>query len=278
MVLNSYSKINLTLTINSKKKGGLHEIQSYYCLINLNDKIKIKKINKKKDKIYFKGPFARHIKRSDNSIIYLLKFLRKQKLISNFYSIIVNKKIPVFGGLGGGTSNAVFILKSLLKKKINKNIFNKLEKLIGSDFKLFFHRQGFLDNNKSVKILKKKHKLIFVLLRPNIRCSTQEIYSRVKSYTKKDKFNSYKTNTKKKFINYILNNKNDLQSIVEKKHPVIKQLLTDISVEKGCYLSRMSGSGSVCYGLFSNESAAKKALNKMKSRYPKFWFSLAKTV
>jgi 4-diphosphocytidyl-2-C-methyl-D-erythritol kinase len=278
MVLNSYSKINLTLTINSKKKGGLHEIQSYYCLINLNDKIKIKKINKKKDKIYFKGPFARHIKRSDNSIIYLLKFLRKQKLISNFYSIIVNKKIPVFGGLGGGTSNAVFILKSLLKKKINKNIFNKLEKLIGSDFKLFFHRQGFLDNNKSVKILKKKHKLIFVLLRPNIRCSTQEIYSRVKSYTKKDKFNSHKTNTKKKFINYILNNKNDLQSIVEKKHPVIKQLLTDISVEKGCYLSRMSGSGSVCYGLFSNESAAKKALNKMKSRYPKFWFSLAKTV
>ena len=41
MVFNSYSKINLTLTINSKKKSGLHEIQSYYCLINLNDKIKI---------------------------------------------------------------------------------------------------------------------------------------------------------------------------------------------------------------------------------------------
>ena len=278
MVFNSYSKINLTLTINSKKKSGLHEIQSYYCLINLNDKIKIKKINNKKDKIYFKGPFAKYVKRSDNSIINLLSFLRKQKLISNFYSIIVNKKIPVFGGLGGGASNAVFILKSLLKRKINKNIFNKLEKLIGSDFRLFFHRQGFLDNTKSVKILKKKHKLIFVLLRPNIHCSTKEIYSRVKSYTKKDKFNSHKTNTKKKFINYILNNKNDLQSIVEKKSPKVKRLVEYIKLQKGCYFSRMTGSGSACFGIFHNQKTARAGLTRIKRKFPNYWSLITKTI
>jgi len=50
MVLNSYSKINLSLNVNSKLKSGLHEIQSYYCLINLSDKIKIIKIKKKKKK------------------------------------------------------------------------------------------------------------------------------------------------------------------------------------------------------------------------------------
>lgn len=278
MVFNSYSKINLTLTINSKKKSGLHEIQSYYCLINLNDKIKIKKINNKKDKIYFKGPFAKYVKRSDNSIINLLSFLRKQKLISNFYSIIVNKKIPVFGGLGGGASNAVFIFKSLLKRKINKNIFNKLEKLIGSDFRLFFHRQGFLDNTKSVKILKKKHKLIFVLLRPNIHCSTKEIYSRVKSYTKKDKFNSHKTNTKKKFINYILNNKNDLQSIVEKKSPKVKRLVEYIKLQKGCYFSRMTGSGSACFGIFHNQKTARAGLTRIKRKFPNYWSLITKTI
>ena len=48
MFLKSYSKINLTLSVNSKLKIGLHEIQSYYCLINLSDKIKISKIKKKK--------------------------------------------------------------------------------------------------------------------------------------------------------------------------------------------------------------------------------------
>ena len=135
-----------------------------------------------------------------------------------------------------------------------------------------------MNNLKTIQISKKKQKLIFLLSRPNINCSSREIYSRVKEYSKKNKFNFNKTNTKIKFINYILNNKNELQSIVEKKYPIIKQLLADISIENGCYLSRMTGSGSVCYGLFNNEKAAKKALNKIKNKHPNFWFSLAKTV
>ena len=40
MVLKSYSKVNLSLRVNNKLKSGLHEIQSYFCLINLSDKIK----------------------------------------------------------------------------------------------------------------------------------------------------------------------------------------------------------------------------------------------
>ena len=278
MVLTSYSKINLSLNINSKLRSGLHEIQSYFCLINLSDKIKISKIYKKKDQIFFKGPFARHISKSNNSIINILTLLRKLKLISNYYSVIVIKNIPVFGGLGGGTSNAASIFKFLLKKNINEKKFNKLENLIGSDLRLFFYKQGFLNNLKTIKNIKKKKKLIFLLSYPYINCSTREIYSKVKKYSKKTKFSFHKTNTKKNFINYILNNKNELQSIVEKKYPIINKLLTDINIEKGCYFSRMSGSGSVCYGLFNNQRAAKKALSKMKRRYPKFWFSIAKTV
>ena len=65
---------------------------------------------------------------------------------------------------------------------------------------------------------------------------------------------------------------------MEKKYPIVKKLLIDISAEKGCYFSRISGSGSVCYGLFDNENNAKKALYKIKTKYPKFWLSLAKTV
>jgi 4-diphosphocytidyl-2-C-methyl-D-erythritol kinase len=278
MVLKSFSKLNLSLSINSKLKNGLHEIQSYYCLINLCDKIKIKKINNKKDKIVFKGPFTKHIRKSNNSIANLLILLRKLKLISSFYSVNVIKNIPVFSGLGGGSSNAALVLKFLLKNKITENILTKAENLIGSDLRLFFHKQGFLQNLKTIKIIKKKQKLFFLLSRPNINCSTQKIYLKVKKYSKKTKFNSNNSNTKKKFIEHILRQKNDLQSIVEKKHPIIKTLLIDICGKKGCYLSRMSGSGSVCYGLFNNESNAKKALNEIKAKYPKFWFSIAKTV
>lgn len=277
MVLKSFSKINLSLNINSKLKNGLHDIQSYYCLINLFDKIKIRKIDKKKDKVVFFGPFVKHIKKSNNSITNLLKLLRKLELISGYYSVNVIKNIPVFSGLGGGTSNAASVLKFLLKGKVSKKILEKVEKLIGSDLRLFFHKQGFLQNLRTIKTIKKQ-KLFFLLSRPNIICSTKKIYSKVKKYSKKKKFNFKKMNNKKGFINYILEQNNELQSIVEEEHPSIKILLKDINTEKGCYFSRMSGSGSVCYGLFNNESNAKKALNKIKTKHPKFWFSIAKTV
>ena len=163
MVLNSYSKINLFLNVNEKLKNGLHEIQSYYCLIDLSDKIEIRKIKRKKDKIIFKGPFTKNIKKSDNTITNLLKFLRKLKLTSNYYSINVDKNIPVFSGLGGGTSNAAFILRFILKSKISKKILNQAEKLIGSDLRLFFYNQGFLENLKTIKFKKKKEKLFFFI-------------------------------------------------------------------------------------------------------------------
>ena len=277
MVLKSFAKINLSLNINSKLKNRLHNIQSYYCLINLFDKIKIRKIDKKKDKVVFFGPFVKHIKKSNNSITNLLKLLRKLELISGYYSVKVTKNIPVFSGLGGGTSNAASVLKFLLKGKVSKKILEKVEKLIGSDLRLFFHKQGFLQNLRTIKTIKKQ-KLFFLLSRPNIICSTKKIYSKVKKYSKKKKFNFQKMNNKKGFINYILEQNNELQSIVEEEYPSIKILLKDINTEKGCHFSRMSGSGSVCYGLFNNESNAKKALNKIKTKHPKFWFSIAKTV
>ena len=278
MILKSYSKINLTLKVNSKNNNGLHEIQSLYSLINLHDKIKVKKIKKNKDKISFDGPFAKFVHHKNNSIYQLLKVLRKFELISSYYSIKVTKNIPIFGGLGGGTSNAAFILKYLLKDRINDNLLTKLEKIIGTDLRLFFKKQGYLKNLKTIIELKKNQRLYFLLIQPSIRCSTKEIYSKVKNCKPKEQFNINRINSKNKLLNYLKKNKNDLQFIVEKKYPSIKRLLKDIDSDKGSYFARMTGSGSVCYGLYKDPVLAKRAYNKLKIKYPKFWFSFAKTV
>ncbi len=278
MVIRSYSKINLDLKVNFKSKNSLHEIEFFYCLINLFDLIKIRKIKKNKDKINFKGPFNKLVNRKRNSIYFLLQKLRKLKLISNYYSVTIFKNIPVFSGLGGGTSNAAFVLKYLLKNKIDQNLIKKLEGILGSDTQLFFKKQGFLKNLRTIIELKKKFKFYFVLTQPKIKCSTKEIYSKVKKFTKKKHINYNTLKSKKKFLKYLSRSRNDLQFVVEKKHPFLKKLLLDIKNEKGCHFSRMTGSGSVCYGLFEDKSDAKKALNKLKIKYPKFWFSLAKTV
>ncbi len=279
MVLKSYAKINLSLSVNEKLKNGYHDIQSIYCLINVYDTIKIKKIyDKKFDEIYFKGPFSKNVLKLNNSIKKVLDFLRKNKLISNYFKVEVNKKIPVFAGLGGGSSNAFSILKLIKQKKIKREILNKLINLVGTDLRLFFNNQGHLRNLKKADKLSKNHKLYFMIVYPNIKCLTKKIYSKVKKFSKKRNFSKKNFKSKKELINLILNSKNDLQSIVEKKYPLIRTLLSNISKQHNCYLARMTGSGSACFGLFLNENSSKVALKKMRKKYPKFWFSIAKTI
>ena len=278
MVLSSYAKINLTLKVNNKGKNNLHEIQTYFCLIDLKDKIKLIKTKEKKDKVFFNGPFSKLVNKSNNTVLNLLKFLRNLKLIKGNYFITVTKNIPVSSGLGGGTGNAACIIKYLFKKKINNKLLNSIEGKIGSDLKIFFHNQGFLKSLSSIIDFKKKQRLYFVLIQPNIRCSTKEVYSKVKKYSKKRSVVKNKLRTGPKFISFISRSNNDLQSIVEKKYPIIKDILKGIRKERGCCFSRMTGSGSVCYGLFNDEISAKKALNNLKKKYPKFWLSFAKTI
>jgi len=278
MVLKSFAKINLSLIVGSKQKNKLHNIQSHFCLIDLFDEIKIKKIKGQKDIIKFSGKFSKYINKSNNSIMNTIKILRERKIISNYYSINVKKQVPTFAGLGGGTSNAVFLAKYFTKNIMKKEIISILEKKIGTDFRIFFYKQGFLVNLKKVNNFKKRYKLYFLLASPNIRCSTKLIYSKVNKYSSKINFDFKKINNKFKFIRFLANKKNDLQSIVEKKYPIVSRLLSEISQNEGCYFSRMTGSGSVCYGVFRNKKRAKTALNKIKSKYPKFWVSSAKTI
>ena len=140
MVLKSFSKINLTLNIFKKfKKNNLHDIQSYFCLINLFDQIKIKKVKGRKDLVKFKGKFSKYIKKKNNSIIDALAILRESNLITDYYSVLVDKKIPVFSGMGGGTSNAACLIKYLTRNKINKNLSSILNKKIVLNLSQFFY-------------------------------------------------------------------------------------------------------------------------------------------
>ena len=279
MILKSYAKLNLTLSVNKKLKIGLHNIQSIYCLIDLYDKISIKKIkNANSDKISFIGPFSKDINKSNNSIKKVLYVMRKNKIIHDYYSVKVNKKIPVYAGFGGGTSNAATLFKYLSKRKLNKKILSEIIKNVGSDFRLFSHNQGYQKDLKSVIKLDKKHQFHFLLVFPKIKSSTKNVYFKVKNYSKSKISLNNDAAHRSNFINLLINSKNDLQSIVEKKHKILGKLLLDLSKVQGCYYSRMTGSGSACFGLFKDKNSSLVALKKLRKKYPKFWLLTAKTI
>ena len=139
--LKSPAKINLSIKIGKKINHQYHDIQSVIFLINLHDQITIKKITGKKDIVKFTGKFKNNIKLKNNSVSKVMYLLRKKNIISNNskYEIEVKKNIPVFSGLGGGSSNAATIIKYFYKNhKIKDNDIDYYAKYLGSDFKLFF--------------------------------------------------------------------------------------------------------------------------------------------
>ena len=276
MKIKSYSKINLTLRVLNKQKNNMHNIETNSTLISFCDDLTIKK--SKADKIIFTGKFKNKINSKKNTAIKTLKLLRKLQIIKNFYRVIIKKNIPVFAGLGGGTSNSASIVKYFLKDKISKKLISVLEKKVGSDFRLFLNKYSF--QKKLGNVFKGKNKINYplIVVFPFINCETKAIYNMVKTFSLPTGVQYLKKIEKKKFIEMIKKDKNDLQKIVEKKYPNISLLINFINQQKGCILSRMTGSGSACYGIFKSKKTAKLATINLKRKYPKYWCVITKTI
>ena len=104
------------------------------------------------------------------------------------------------------------------------------------------------------------------------------MYSKIKNYSKLKKPINKNLASKSNFIEFLINSRNDLQFIVEKNYKILGKLLLNMNKFRGCHFSRMTGSGSTCYGLFVNKNSSLVALKKLRKKYPKFWFSIAKTI
>ena len=279
-MIKSYCKINLFLKVLKKNNNGLHNIQSTTMLIDLHDNIRIQKIKEQRDIVLFNGPFKKKINININTVTTVLALLRSQNIIDSKekYKIVINKKIPVFAGLGGGTGNAATLIKYFFKKKINQKILKIFEKKIGSDLRLFFFNHSFQKSLRNIVKFKKKFKCYFLLIYPNIKSSTKKVYSKVKKFSVPLKTDPSKIMTKKNYNSFLVNETNDLQKIVEKKHKIVQTILTLIKSQKNCLFARMTGSGSVCFGTFDNKKQASLAHKVLKKKFPNYWCVLTKSI
>jgi len=279
-MIKSYCKLNLFLKVTKKLNNGLHNIQSNTVLINLYDKIIISPTSNKNDKVIFKGKFKKYINKNNNSITQTLSILRKNKYIDNDkkFKIVVDKKIPTFSGLGGGTSNAAYLISYFLKKKLKNKLLKLLEKKIGSDLRLFLFKSVVQKSLFKIEERKKNFKFFFILVLPKIKCSTKIIFSKVKKYSKKIQFKSNNFKSSKKYINFLKKERNDLQQIVIKKHKKIQSILDLISAQRNCHYSRITGSGSVCYGMFTDKKSAILGMQTIKKKLPTYWSLITKTI
>ena len=282
--IKSYCKINLSLRVLKKLKNNYHSITSLITFSNIHDTISISKNRSLKDKISFSGRFKKGISKKSNTVSKVLDLLRKNKLLKNqYFKINIKKNIPHGSGLGGGSSNAAALLKyfkSKIKSRLSEKKMKQIASQVGFDVPINLERQNVLLTGKKDKILRlnKKFNLNLLIVYPNIICSTKKIYAvnKKKSLLKKRPFFSIKNN--KKLITLLKDENNDLEEAVVKIYPKVKKVIDCIKSTKGCYFSRITGSGSACIGIFSNMKNAIFAQKLIKLKYPKYWCVVSKTI
>ena len=282
--IKSYCKINLSLKVLKKLNSGYHNIISLITFCDLHDVISISRIRNLKDEISFSGKFKKGINKKSNTITKVLNLLRSIKLLENqAFKINVRKNIPHGSGLGGGSSNAADLLNyfnSKMKLKLSKNKIKKLAGQIGFDVPVNLEKRNTFLTGKKGEILRlnQKFKLNLLIVYPNLICSTKKIYERNKKINLSKPQSTFYIKNNKKLINLLKNENNDLEKTVIKIYPKVKKIIDYIKSQKGCYFSRITGSGSACIGIFSNMKNAIYAQKLIKLKYPKYWCAVSKTI
>jgi len=266
----AYAKINLFLNVFNKTKDNLHNLKSLVCFIDLYDEIIISESNKFLIKI--KGPFKSFVKKRENIIEKTFIIFSKFSGLKTNYKILLNKKIPVAAGLGGGSADAAAILQGLNllnKKKIKKKDLFKLAMEIGSDVPACLYNKNVFFSGYG-QILSKAPKIppvSVLLINPCKELSTKKVFNiyKKKKLMKKSNF------IYKNFFLWILEQNNDLQKYAEKFVPEIKEMIKFLSSSKNCFFSKMTGSGPTVFGLFRKKIDAGKANLLLKKKHPKWW-------
>ena len=206
----AYAKINLFLNVFNKTKDNLHNLKSLVCFIDLYDEIIISESNKFLIKI--KGPFKSFVKKRENIIEKTFIIFSKFSGLKTNYKILLNKKIPVAAGLGGGSADAAAILQGLNllnKKKIKKKDLFKLAMEIGSDVPACLYNKNVFFSGYG-QILSKAPKIppvSVLLINPCKELSTKKVFN----IYKKNKLIKKSNFIYKNFFLWILEQNNDLK-------------------------------------------------------------------
>ena len=276
--IKSYAKINLALNIVGKN-SYLHKIESIISFLDIYDEISIKSIKNQNHQIKFNGKFSANIY-SRNTISKLFEVIDKKKLLKNKkFKILIKKNIPSRAGLGGGSMNAANVLNFLVKKKIikvaNKELF-KICNEIGSDVILgMFSNDLILKSNNRIRVFRNKKSIYALVVKPSFGCSTKDIYSKVRKFSKAKLNKPTKSMFKMDFLKKM---SNDLEPIVLAKYPKLKTLKRFLEKLSKVEFVRMTGSGSAIIAYFKSNKMCKDAEKKVKKQFRNCWCKTAKTI
>lgn len=255
MVVFPCSKINLGLNIVERRPDGYHNIETVFYPIPLHDNLEVESA-KNATQPYLLHLSGLHLDNADsqhNLVIKAFNSVRDDYQQIPPVEIWLHKRIPSGAGLGGGSSDAAFMMRLLNEKyhleMSDEDIEYRLSRL-GADCPFFYKAQPTFATGIGNQLMPIDFDLggyVLLLVKPDIHVSTRDAYALV---CPKPSRESLLYSLSRPIETWRETVKNDFEQSVFQQHPeiaAIKQTLYDM----GAVYASMSGSGSCVFGLFT---------------------------
>lgn len=233
----SYAKVNIFLKI-AGKRDNYHELVSRFVRVkNLYDTVSI--IEKECDTFTLEGDFGCETKKNTIYKVYLAlsKYDNKVERFFKSHYVKVDKKIPEFAGLGGGSSNAaVFMLmvNKLCNLNLSKDELAKIGVTIGADIPFFVYEYDSANVTGIGEIVEKfdEPELNIETITPNIGCNTGVIFTTFRNYfykevTQEEQAKLLASSSKEVLEQYDIVAANDLYEPALKNYEQLKKYAKD---------------------------------------------------
>jgi 4-diphosphocytidyl-2-C-methyl-D-erythritol kinase len=245
------AKINLGLYITEKRTDGYHTIRTVMIPVQLTDILEFTENDK--DELHCSGLSTGSVT-DENLVMKALNLLRTNYEIPPL-SIWLHKAIPTGAGLGGGSSDAAFMLKmlnSFYSLGLTATQMREFALMIGSDCAFFIGNQPALATGRG-EILSPLEAgvedLYIAVVNPGLHVSTKEAYAGIIPSQPEEDIRHIISLPVAEWPGRL---ENQFENTVFKVHPQIRSL-KDQLYRAGAVYASMSGSGASVFGLFREE-------------------------
>ena len=256
------AKINLNLIVLGKREDGYHNIKSVFQKVNLYDELFLSKTDTADIELVTNKD---EINTPDN-IICKAYYKLKEKYNLSGVKVMLNKKIPMKAGMGGGSADCasfIIAMNKLFDLKMAQKEMETIGSELGADVVPCLYDGAILAEGIGdiITPIDAFCKFYLVIIKPQMNCNTKEMYKKIDGSNLVSPVDTtYKIikGIKSNHIEQISANLcNSFEGVVENVD-LIKNIKNEL-LNNGALGSLMTGSGSCVFGIFEHKKRAKMA-------------------
>jgi 4-diphosphocytidyl-2-C-methyl-D-erythritol kinase len=267
------AKVNLSLRVTGRRADGYHLLDSLVAFTDFGDQIEVASSDGLQ--LIVQGRFAQAVPHdSSNLVLKAAQTLAQQAGIPANAKITLTKNLPAAGGIGGGSSDAAATLRLLIQHwslTLQEPDMIQLALSLGADIPVCLKNQAcrMTGIGEVLSPLPPLPAIGIVLVNPGQPCETPAVFRARSGPISNPAPDFAPGNSTDSLIAALQSEPNDLTQAALKICPAIEGVLQRLAESPGVLLSRMSGSGATCFGLYDTKAAAQAAAKQLD--YPGWW-------